>query len=167
MSAATDTECTCDTCKGYCSHTPGWFAPGEAEKAATLKGLTLEAFFRDFLMVDYWQAGDGLDADVFLLSPQLVGEGGGMAPSDPRGRCVFFVDGLCDIHEAKPLECRRAHHSIKRHQNAVVEEHLAVAKMWNNEADQARVRALLGEEPWIPEGSMFGGLFGGMFGGAW
>ena len=37
--------------------------------------------------------------------------------SDPttRGACIWFKDGLCEIHGVKPLECRSVDHLTTRH----------------------------------------------------
>lgn len=101
-------SCACESCVECCTHTPGWFAPGEAEKAAALLGMTFEEF-RKRLIKDYWVEGP---SNVYLWRPRkLAGDHGrDVASSWPRsGRCVFLTaDNRCEIHEAKPMECRTA-----------------------------------------------------------
>lgn len=62
-------ECSCDKCKGCCEGSPGWFLPGEAEKAAALLGIPYGEF-RKSLIVDYWITSDG-EQDV--LTPRKQG----------------------------------------------------------------------------------------------
>ena len=136
------TECSCATCRSYCKHVPGWFLPGEAERAATLKGLTLEAFFRQYLTVDYWASSD----QRFVLRPRTTTESGGeIAGFDPRGVCVFYRRGRCAIHAAKPHECATARHDI----DPSVGWHEQTAIAW--ESHQAHIEALLGRAPDLPD----------------
>ena len=137
--ACTPESGTCQTCQSYCRRKPGWFLPGEAEKAAELLGLSLPEFFRRHLAIDWWTG----DPPIFVLSPAIRGEAAGEEfPGDPLGTCVFFQEGRCQIHTAKPAECRDAwcgggktgiHHDI------------AVA--WDTPENQAQIRELLGREP--------------------
>lgn len=60
-------DCRCEKCRAGCVRRPGWFAPGEATKAAAELGLTLEEFFKQYLCVDFWC--DSENGDVELLSP--------------------------------------------------------------------------------------------------
>lgn len=39
-------SCQCVRCVNACRYRPGWFLPGEAEKAAELKGVPLADFFK-------------------------------------------------------------------------------------------------------------------------
>lgn len=99
------TECSCSTCQSWCRHVPGWFLPDEAERAAALKGLTIEDFFARFLTVDYWDA----DEPIYTLRPATTRETpGNVSGFNPLGACVFYIDGRCDIHAAKPYECATA-----------------------------------------------------------
>ena len=60
-------SCTCGYCRDGCTRKPGWFLPGEAEKAAGFMGMTLPDFFRAYLAVDWWVD----DPDIFVLSPSI------------------------------------------------------------------------------------------------
>lgn len=123
-------ECACDRCKGMCEHSPGWFAPGEAEGAAASMGLTLAAFFQRFLCVDWWEADEEIAEDVFVLSPRIEDQPGAMALRLPYGRCVFLTaDQACAIHATKPMECRRALHD--RTTDQALADHRRPADLWN------------------------------------
>ncbi len=101
-----------------CKSNPGWFAPGEVEAAAALKGMEPDAFVRKYPVIDAIEV-DGEAVHVF--APVKLGIDG--KPAIPtasrtdglyralRGQCVFFglaADGLagCGIYEARPTECR-------------------------------------------------------------
>lgn len=52
--------------------------------------------------------------DILWLLPNIVGNQGMIHyPANPQGRCQYYVDGKCQIHTIKPLECKLAHHSLK------------------------------------------------------
>lgn len=134
----TKESCTCLDCQTACQRKPGWFLPGEAEKAAQLAGVSLKEFFDDHLSVDYWEA----DENIFALSPAVVdGNPGDMFASDPRGQCVFYKDGLCSIHVAKPHECKISLHGEQ------VNQHFEVAQAWDTEESRKQIEELLGCKP--------------------
>ena len=134
-------ECTCNKCRKACSYTPGWFMPGEAEKAAEFLDLSLKDFFDKYLGVDWW-VGKG-EEDIFVLAPALVGEETGSEyPGDPKGKCIFFnKDELCDIHPVKPFECA----TLTCDGAGSKESHKAVAMAWKKHQNQ--IVELLGREP--------------------
>jgi len=145
-------SCTCDKCSKACRFKPGWFKPGEAEKAAEYLGLNLADFFAKHLMVDWFEADgrDEIELDTFVLSPAIVGKKAGSEfPADPHGRCVFFLDGKCIIHTVKPFECREFLHTETSHE--VKKRHLDVAKSWSSKKEQDLIRNLLGRNP-VAEG---------------
>lgn len=137
-----DNACQCNTCKSACERRPGWFMPGEAEKAAELLGMTKKEFFDKYLGIDWWEGSD----PIFLLAPATHRSRPGQEyPSNPRGACVLFKDGLCSIHAAKPHECR-----IWSCKTPVEEgEHEQVAMAWRDH--QAEIVELLGREPMTKE----------------
>lgn len=140
--SGTKESCTCAECQAECVRKPGWFMPGEAEKAAELLGVSLERLFRTHLMADYWEA-DGTLPLTYVLSPAVVsGKPGGVFPKDPHGTCVFFVNGRCSIHAAKPHECREAFHGTP-----LPGVHRGILDAWNNPEAQAQIERLLGAKP--------------------
>lgn len=157
MSERSADSCTCHECQAACQRKPGWFLPGEAERAAQLMDMTMEDFFSRYLAVDWLE--DYPD-DIFVLSPVVVGEDPGEEfPGDPRGTCVFYVEGRCQIHEAKPYECRAYWCGMKRGDALSHEE---VGRRWAGEP-QEQIRTLLGREPYSVEfqGGGILGLLGG------
>ena len=126
--------------------------PGEAEKAAQWLGVSLREFFDTYLGVDWW---DG-EPPVFVLAPAIVSmEPGSEYPADPRGRCVFYENGLCKIHPVKPYECAFYHHSDS--DEVIQERHRRVAEAWKEHQEQ--IKNLLGREPEALEWDMFSALF--------
>jgi len=139
-------ECKCKKCVDGCSFAPGWFKPGEAEKAAELLGLSMKAFFKRHLIVDYWCGDNKTDwVTVFVLKPNIVGyKPGDMCPANPMGRCSFLTsENLCAIHTAKPFECKEVMACQKQEHNF----HAEVQDAWNNKGAQAQITSLLGREP--------------------
>jgi Fe-S-cluster containining protein len=130
-------DCSCESCQNRCKNRAGWFLPGEAEKAAALKGMTLEEFFKKYLAVDWW----GVNKQLLVLAPVNQGpfetQPGGMYSWYPVGTCIFYIDGKCDIHEAKPYECKKAAHEPSPRDEADA-RHEAVAKAWKGHQDQPK-----------------------------
>jgi Fe-S-cluster containining protein len=145
-------ECSCNVCLQGCKRRPGWFRPGEAEKAASLLGLSLQEFFNTKLGVDAWMG----DPDIYLLAPALVGEDPGTEyPFSPRGRCIFLTkDNKCEIHAAKPDECAFAHHDTPIED--CTSNRQDIVKSWEEHQDQ--IIQLLGREPFMEEPSLMDGL---------
>lgn len=130
---------TCATCRSGCTRKPGWFLPGEAERAAEFMGVTLAEFFRQYLAVDWWTG----DPDIFLLSPAVAdAETGTEFPADPTGTCVFYQDGRCQIHPVKPHECRETWCGETEHSSTI---HRDTAAAWADH--QGQIRELLGRDP--------------------
>jgi Fe-S-cluster containining protein len=135
-------DCSCDICKSACTHKPGWFAPGEATKAAELLGLSEQEFFDRYLGVDFWMGSPS----IFVLAPATISmTPGGVYPYTPTGQCIFFKEGLCSIHAAKPRECAEtdhvtSHEEFKEIKNNIVNE-------WKEEGNQQHITDLLGHEP--------------------
>lgn len=154
-------ECACAECQSYCRHKPGWFLPGEAEKAAEFVGMTLPEFFKAHLAVD-WIERDEEDEETFILAPALADEEAGTEyPGNPRGVCSLYRDGKCLIHEAKPHECAITHHEQDSRQEAA-RRHLEIGRAWRDH--QQQIHDLLGREPVSAfyEGNGILGLLGGL-----
>lgn len=104
--------CQCSRCVKCCLGYPGWFAPGEAERAAELLGVHFEEFKKS-LIKDSCDNEYAEDAP-YVWAPRKVGEDQAEETRDlnmkaRRGHCVFLVSERCRIHEAKPYECARAY----------------------------------------------------------
>lgn len=134
---------TCTKCVNACRTKPGWFRPGEPEKAAALLGIPLQEFFDTKLGVDWWEADAGLPL-TFVIAPATTSMLPGREyPVNPRGTCVFLDDhDRCSIHEAKPSECAAYWCETKAKPKEV---HEAITKDWL--AHQDDVVNLLGGEP--------------------
>lgn len=143
-------ECKCETCRSACQKRPGWFAPGEVEKAAALLKMDPQDFFDKFISVD-WFENDG-KGPTYTLSPATVNcEPGTEYPFDPLGTCVFFQEGLCLIHAAKPAECSTYDHSRTNDQSYAFRDTLVEA--WKN--NRAEIEKYLGREPCRKEPDLF------------
>lgn len=134
-------SCSCHGCQRACETKPGWFLPGEAEKAAALLNIPLQQFFNEYLGVDWWE--DSLNP-IFVLAPATTDmDTGEEYDSNPRGICIFYKDGLCTIHDAKPFECREFLHGDSR--DTTYKRHQSVAAAW--EENQKQISDLLGRKP--------------------
>lgn len=84
--------CSCEKCQECCKREPGWFLPEEVEQAALSLRLRSNEFILKFCK-------EHVADEIVTLSP---------ATKPNTTECVFFNrDGLCDIHEVKPYECRK------------------------------------------------------------
>ena len=138
-------SCTCSVCSGACSYKPGWFLPGEAEKAAKFMKMSFQKFFKEYLAVDWWN-GPEYGQETFLLTPAIVGHpAGGEYPSMPTGVCVFFQDNRCVIHAAKPFECQMYWHG----ETGAKTRHKEVAEAWKEH--QEDIAKFLKRKPVAPE----------------
>lgn len=158
-------SCSCLSCQSACTFKPGWFLPGEAERAAELMGMNVAEFFRTYLGVDWWSDDDEAP-EAFVLAPAITDmDPGEEYPRDPKGTCVFFRDGGCQIHAAKPYECRHSYHTDTKEE--IHARHIEVALAWGEH--QGQIKDLLGREPetkgsWsifdeMGLGSFFGGWY--------
>ena len=153
QTSGTKDSCECSDCRSACSHKPGWFKPGEAERVAQYLGVLLEDLFRDKLAVDWWVGSPS----IFLLSPALIGEPSGTEfPGDPRGKCVFYQDGRCSIHAVKPFEC----HEVVACDDDQTNYHKVAAMAWDKPEHQAQIATLLGREPVEEDSPNLFSLFG-------
>ena len=134
-------DCSCKKCIKCCERKPGWFAPGEVERAAALLNLSLEAFFSEYLVIDFWYRIEG---DILILAPKQVGQDGGRRLSFSDGfraaPCIFLTEEKkCRIHAAKPFECRVTmgcddDHHLNWHEDA--------AMAWDNAEAQEQIKEL-------------------------
>lgn len=127
--------------KARCLSQPGWFMPGEAEKAAKHLGLTLKMFFVKYLCVYVWRKGADIDHDVFILAPAMIEIKDSFECFSPRtGTCIFYENGHCGIDETRPFEC------INSNQRHVHELHLAFALSWDTQKNQDQIFYLIGRK---------------------
>lgn len=154
------TECSCASCQRACQKTPGWFRPGEAERAAKHLGLSLPVFFRRYLGVQWWEAA----TPVFVLAPAITSMSPGEEyPGSPIGTCVFFKGGRCEIHAVKPYDCSHGNPcemSSPEHARELRRARRITVARWR--AQQAQIRSLLGRKPKTSPFSYLDHLFSSM-----
>lgn len=123
--------------RGICCKTsPGWFGPGEVEKAAEWKGMTADEFVRTYLVIDDLE----VDGDrVFVFAPAKLGRDG--KPSIPpasrvdglyralRGTCIFFKKDGCSIYPVRPMECAAYVCTNEPEDNL---NHETIARLWKS-----------------------------------
>lgn len=144
-------SCKCDKCKSACTNKPGWFKPGEPEKVAEYLGISLKELFDTKLMLDWWEA----DEDIFIIAPAIKGgDIGAEYPSNPRGECIFFKNGLCEIHAVKPFECKTYMHNS----TDANEHHEQVKDSWDKKKHQDQIKELLDRKPRAEEYGLFESL---------
>lgn len=100
-------DCACEKCVGACKQTPGWFLPGEAEKAAEHLGIPFDEFKKK-LIKDHASNPRAPDAP-YIYSPRKscddAHEVRFIGSQRAHGACVFLIDNKCSIHAVKPYEC--------------------------------------------------------------
>ncbi len=85
--------CDCKECNHGCNFGSGFFVEGEKEKLAKFFKITEKE-----LEEKYLEEVDQFNTKLF--KPKLSGK--------PYGKCVFFENNKCKIHDAKPLQCKLA-----------------------------------------------------------
>ena len=58
---------------------------------------------------------------------------GEMYPSNPRGECVHYENGLCAIQDVKPFECAEYMHGDDRDESA--SRHRGISEAWAEAQD--------------------------------
>ena len=119
-----------------CKHSPGWFAPGEAERVAELLGLDIGEFVQRYLILDHVMIGN---QRVEVFAPVKVDEEG-QPLEGPNARisrvyhfmsgaCIFYdaAGKACAIHAARPIECR--HYFCKQPEESNLSKE-AIGEMW-------------------------------------
>lgn len=94
--------CACSKCRECCRREPGWFMPNEIETAAMFLKMNVENFIRTY-------CEEHLEDGALALSPKR---------KKNSGACIFLnKKELCDIHKAKPYECRKVYgcEPVNRH----------------------------------------------------
>lgn len=152
--ACTAQSGTCPTCVSACTRRPGWFLPGEAERAADLLGMSLAELFRQRLTADFWYEDAQIATTTFVLSPLVGGQKPGTETTlnGFRGRCTFLTDdNRCEIHAAKPFECAQWYCGMTKEELPV--QHVDVARAWTDH--QSQIAELLGHDPEPPPVTLF------------
>lgn len=134
-----------------CRNNPGWFGPGEAEKAAESLGMSMEQFVREFLVIDSLELEAGKKVEVFAPA-KLEEDGSWVSPPNTKadaaykfkpGRCIFFDGPGCRIYQARPIECRHYSCIHRPEQNLSRRE---IAQMWYNAWVEAHGETSAAEE---------------------
>lgn len=114
---AQESECSCNQCKSMCTVAPCLGTPLDIINYIEL-GLV------DKLEASLWLAGiiNGIEPIEMI---QFKYE---------DGKCIMFENGLCSIHQHKPLEGKLAIHNIKSisHYKNGISPSSAVALTWQN-----------------------------------
>lgn len=101
--------------RGYCcKNTPGWFAPGELEKAAEHLGMTPDEFANNYLVIDGYELPELGWVKVFAPVRLNRFNEPAMPPLSEvddiyrylNGPCIFYKENGCEIYPARPMECR-------------------------------------------------------------
>jgi Fe-S-cluster containining protein len=119
-----------------CKHSPGWFGPGEAERAAEHLGLEIGDFVQRYLILDNVMVGN-LRVEVFA---PVKADDDGNPVEGPNvrisrvyhfmsGACIFYdaAGKACGIHAARPIECRHYFCQQPEERNLSKE---AIGSMW-------------------------------------
>lgn len=157
-------SCECVTCQGACLRKPGWFLPGEAEKAAEFLKMHIKEFFEKYLAIDWWN-GSEYGKETFVIAPALAGQPTGEEyPINPTGACIFYKNKQCQIHGAKPFECQMFWHGETATSHGR-NRHKEVADAWKGHKHE--IIQILGRGPVAPEPTVFDmlSLMSGMMGG--
>jgi hypothetical protein len=121
-----------------CENAPGWFAPGEMEAAAAWMGMTPDAFFEKYIVLQSVKLPDepGRPTVEVLVPTKVDSEGKpllGAGCRPPRayqymnGPCVFYKERRCSIHPVRPMECRGYFCEQPESENITHEQ---IGKLW-------------------------------------
>ena len=122
-------SCSCSKCVNACRRNPGWFGSiKEIEGAASIKGMSVVDFCREYLIREYWAGEDDIEVpaprrdfvrggdqdfskELFDQESKRNGKGFVFASWGHNlisgVPCVFLNGkGRCEIHASKPRECR-------------------------------------------------------------
>jgi len=122
-----------------CKSHPGWFGPGQVERAAELKGMTPDDFVKQYLVVD-WLDLDGERIHVFAPAKIAI-DGDPLYPTGKvvdtlyqllRSPCIFYNGDGCRIYQSRPIECERYVCTNMPEDNI---SHAEIARMWRDAAE--------------------------------
>lgn len=136
----TRTSCNCDRCRGACHSSPGWFLPGEAERAAEFLGLSFEDFFQKYLVVEH--RGENA-VWCLVLAPAVTWQTNTVAARTDvfkPGTCRLLGHSGCLLDlEHRPHECAIYQGCVKR---ASWRTRGRIAGVWRRAKVQPMLRAL-------------------------
>ncbi len=120
-------DCKCKSCKNACIYKPGWFLPEQI--SLLLKEFEVKKI-RELLeikkvVIDWYE---GCGNNILLLAPNIKHNNEIYYPGDPKGKCIFYNNSICNIHDIKPYECIEYHHNEKRED--VSKRHKYVSEKW-------------------------------------
>jgi hypothetical protein len=110
--------CDCEICRSYCIR-PGWWTIEQAS-------IAIDEGYDAKMMLEI-----APDFSFAVLSPAFKGCEGQIAVNEfAKNGCIFFSDGLCELHETsfQPLECKVCHHSSPGKGPKI---HYELEKQWN------------------------------------
>lgn len=94
------TECSCETCRSACMRVPCIGTPWDilrimesSEENKKKVSMTINAA--------PWEKGV-TDSPIIMVAPE----------TNEDGSCVFLKDGMCSIHEIKPIEGKYSYHEL-------------------------------------------------------
>lgn len=86
-------DCSCDACRHGCSYGSGILIGSDIKKLSKLLKMGEKE-----LEEKYLESTEQFGRT--FLKPKVLREG------KPYGKCIFFREGVCKIHDAKPMQCR-------------------------------------------------------------
>ena len=142
----TKASCSCSSCVAACENKPGWMKPEDLSLLAKFLNKPEKRVFKRHLVVDWWERADSHGGDIFVLAPGIMGiDTGDMMTYNPKGTYIFFKEGRCAIHAAKPFECRELFCGEPMYKGK--ETHRAAAMSWDNMTSQKLIVDFLGHAP--------------------
>ena len=104
----------CLQCGECCKSNPGWFAPGEIEKAAKYLSMITEEFVGKYLVIDCIELPGYGKVEAFVPLRMNKFNEPARKPLTRvdyfyryfNGRCIFYNNESCDIYPCRPMECR-------------------------------------------------------------
>lgn len=148
-----DFSCTCEECQDACRHKPGWFLPHQVDDLLKyFKVDDIDVLIGDKLAIDWYCQSE----DILVLSPQIKSNVGSIQfPGNPKGECVFFKDGRCEIYKVRPFECRELNHN----EPDISGRHSGVADAWEKSTILSGYKDKVVSESFTIFDDILGGLF--------
>jgi Fe-S-cluster containining protein len=122
-------SCSCEICKNACTQRPGWFIPEQVPAIEIYFGKKISELLGKELAID-WGTDMEMKENILLLAPNIENNQSIQYPANPRGKCVFLVEGKCSIYAVRPYECGVASHSDTEEKDIL--RHIEIAAKWKN-----------------------------------